>query len=356
MLGYLQRTEPNNLKPSALGEYMLKDHDSLKISNGKFNWFSRGIGGANAIDFLVKVRGVEFKAAVRELAGETFTPSFGNRVPPDIPPKCEVPNPHDYVAFFELPKANSHNNDVIEYLKGRGIEENVIIACIEAKLLYQSTAYRKPLFHIEDGEKKPLYHDVDGVQKHRYESIKGGCVFVGYDNQSNPKFACERATDSDFKKDIFGSNKEFGFCMSPTESDSKLYVFEGAIDCLSHASISQISGADWNGYRLSLGGVSSLALTNFLDSNPQVGTVYLCLDNDKSGKEATKRICSEILAKEKYNHISIYTVPPPVGKDYNDVLVFMQEKIKERNLQTENTTAVDLQTQSPAKKRTDSAR
>ena len=141
-----------------------------------------------------------------------------------------------------------------------------------------------------------------------------------------------------------------------SQHTSRLYVFEGAADCLSHASIAQISGADWNGYRLSLGGVSSLALANFLDNNPQVSTVYLCLDNDKPGKEATERICAEILANEKYNHISIYTVPPPVGKDYNDVLVFMQEKVKERNLQAENTTAVDKQDPSPAKKRTDSAR
>ena len=357
LLGYLHRTEPGNIIRSAPDEYRLKDHDSLKISNGKFHWFSRGVGGTNAIDYLVKVRGMEFKEAVRELAGEDFTPSDSKRAPPDVP-KRETPSQCEYVAFFELPKANSHNNGVIEYLKGRGIEEKLINSCIENKLLYQSTAYRKPLFHIMDGEKKPIYHDADGQQKHRYESVKGGCVFVGYDSQSNPKFACERATDSDFKKDVFGSSKEFGFCIPPTAGDSqshtsKLYVFEGAVDCLSHASITQISGADWNGYRLSLGGVSSLALTNFLDNNPQVGTVYLCLDNDKPGKEATERICTEILADEKYNHINIYTVPPPVGKDYSDVLVFMQEKIKERNLQTENTTAVGKQNPSPTKKRTE---
>jgi len=324
LLEFLQRTEPNNLKSSAPGEYRLIDHDSLKISKGKFHWFSRGIGGTNAIDFLVKVRGMEFKAAVRELAGEDFTYSADKRAPPTIP-KRESSTAQDYVPFFELPTANSHNDNVIGYLKERGIEETVITACIEERLLYQSKAYRKPLFHKEGDENKPLYHDVDGQPKQRYESIKGGCVFVGYDNQHSPKFACERATDLDYKKDVFGSSKEFAFCMPPTANDlhskyapERLYVFEGAIDCLSHASITQISGTDWDGYRLSLGGVSSLALTNFLDNNPQITNVYLCLDNDKPGKDATERISSEIISNEKYSHISLYIVPPPIGKDYND--------------------------------------
>ena len=87
LLDYVQRTEPGNVVPSAPGEYMLKDHDSLKFSKGKFHWHSRGIGGINAIDYLVKVRGMEFKEAVRELAGEDFTipPTIGKRAPPEKP-------------------------------------------------------------------------------------------------------------------------------------------------------------------------------------------------------------------------------------------------------------------------------
>lgn len=60
--------------------------------------------------------------------------------------------------------------------------------------------------------------------------------------------------------------------------------------------------------------------------------MYLCLDNDKPGKDATKRIVNELLENEKYSHISICIAPPPVevGKDFNDVLMFMRDKIKER--------------------------
>jgi len=335
LLDYLKRSEPNNLKPSAPGEYRLIDHDSLKISKGKFHWFSRGIGGTNAIDFLVKVRGVEFKAAVRELAGEDVTHSAGKRAPPDVQ-KHESSSKQDYAPFFELPKANNHNNDVIKYLVGRGIDEGVINACIEKKLLYQAEVYRKPLYCVEDGEKKPLYDDVDGKNKHRHESVKGGCIFVGYDNQQSPNFACERSMDSDFKKDVFGSNKEFGFCMLPQNSDSsRLYVFEGAVDCLSHASIAQVGDTNWDGYRLSLGGVSSLALKTFLENNAQITDVYLALDNDIPGKEATERIIKEVLDSGSYNHINLFITPPPVGKDYNDTLMFIKEKIHERKLQAD---------------------
>ena len=345
LLDYLQRYEPSNLTSSAPGEYKLKDHDSLKISNGKFHWFSRGIGGTNAIDYLVKVRGVEFKEAVRELAGDVPAVAYSAN-PSEKHATLEKPmqqavGQQDNGRFFVLPDANIHNNDVIEYLKGRGIEENILNGCIENGLLYQNK--------------------------------NQGCVFVGYDNEKTPKFACERGTRSDYKKDVYGSNKAFNFCLPPKANDfndkgdnngtddrnihpisHNLYVFEGAVDCLSHAAISQIGDTGWDGYRLSLGGVSGLALNTFLENNPQVNTVYLCLDNDKPGKEATGRISREMLANEKYSHISIYIAPPPVGKDYNDTLVSMQEKIKEKikekKLQTENIAAVDTEKSSPSKK------
>ena len=40
LIEYLQRIKPGNLVRSASNEYRLKDHDNLKISNEKFNWFS----------------------------------------------------------------------------------------------------------------------------------------------------------------------------------------------------------------------------------------------------------------------------------------------------------------------------
>jgi hypothetical protein len=235
LVEYLHRTEPGNIVSSAPGEYRLVDHDSLKISNGKFHWISRGTGGTNVIDYLVKVRNFEFKEAVRELVGDDYSlddskdksKSKRGRPPPDKYGAEPSKQPEQKVADrpFNLPPSAKHNNDVIKYLKGRGIEEKIILNCIDKKLLYQSA--------------------------------RRNCVFVGYDDKNTPKFACERGIRSNFKKDVAGSKKAFSFCMPPITADSqghsspnpqsalnRLYVFESPIDCLSHANLESLEVSD----------------------------------------------------------------------------------------------------------------
>ena len=57
LLSYLETYEPQELKRCGPHEYCTRTHDSLKISNGKWCWNSRGIGGRTALDYLIKVRG-----------------------------------------------------------------------------------------------------------------------------------------------------------------------------------------------------------------------------------------------------------------------------------------------------------
>ena len=45
LLTYLQEREPDELVRISPGVYCTKEHDSLKISNGKWFWWSRGLGG-----------------------------------------------------------------------------------------------------------------------------------------------------------------------------------------------------------------------------------------------------------------------------------------------------------------------
>ena len=42
----------------------------MKISNGKWMWWSQRIGGYNALDYLVKVKGCSFVEAVETLMGK----------------------------------------------------------------------------------------------------------------------------------------------------------------------------------------------------------------------------------------------------------------------------------------------
>ena len=67
LLTYLQIYEPGNLKRVAGNEYRTIDHDSLRISNGKWHWYSKGIGGYNALQYLMKVREMKFPDAVRQI-------------------------------------------------------------------------------------------------------------------------------------------------------------------------------------------------------------------------------------------------------------------------------------------------
>ena len=58
LLSYLQTHAPHSIRKSGPNEYCLKAHDSLKISNGKWHWFSQGFGGHSALDYLIKVEGM----------------------------------------------------------------------------------------------------------------------------------------------------------------------------------------------------------------------------------------------------------------------------------------------------------
>ena len=56
LLTYLKNYEPHELVHFGGNTYCTREHDSLKISNGKWCWFSRGIGGYSALDYLIKVK------------------------------------------------------------------------------------------------------------------------------------------------------------------------------------------------------------------------------------------------------------------------------------------------------------
>lgn len=69
LLSYLRAYEPNNLLRVGGSVYCTREHDSLKIPNGKWYWWSRGIGGVSDLDYLIKVKDYGFVEAVEALAG-----------------------------------------------------------------------------------------------------------------------------------------------------------------------------------------------------------------------------------------------------------------------------------------------
>ena len=100
LLTYLQTCEPQELVHVSGNVYCTKTHDSLRISNGRWCWFSRGIGGYSALDYLIKVNGYSFLEAMETISGRTAIPP-----PSFVPaPKEEKPK-HLFVGFDKDGKA-----------------------------------------------------------------------------------------------------------------------------------------------------------------------------------------------------------------------------------------------------------
>ena len=289
VLTYLKTFEPYELVHCSGNIYSTKTHDSLKISNGKWMWWSQGIGGRSALDYLIKVKGYSFLDAVEIIAGRSAV--------------CEPVYKEEKKTqkVLLLPKENEDNKRVISYLKNRGIDEEVIRFCMESKMIYESENYHN-------------------------------AVFVGCEFEGVPRYAAIRGTGSSFLGDANGSDKNYSFSISAEGKCSVLHLFESAIDLLSYATIELMKGNNWRTeHLLSLAGVYQpakeiqnskvpCALVNYLKHYPEIKEIHFHLDNDKAGRTATKAI--QMVLPKQY---LVRDAPPKMGKDYNDYLCIQLE-------------------------------
>lgn len=65
---YLKNYHPSLLVKNGKKDCYHREHDSLHFSNGKWYWWSQGIGGTTALDYLIAVEGYDFKEACNYLA------------------------------------------------------------------------------------------------------------------------------------------------------------------------------------------------------------------------------------------------------------------------------------------------
>ena len=291
LLTYLRRMEPDNVEQvkGTRNVYRTVDHDSLKISNGKWFWWSQGFGGYTALDYLIKVRNYSFMDAVEILTAK----ELANWTPP---PKKEEKNEP---KVLRLPEKYQDSKRVIQYLFDRGIDYQIIQECIADGVIFESNG---------------RYHNA---------------VFVGKDETGTLKYATYRGLGSStFKGDAYGSDKQYSFRLLAKEPCQSVHLFEAAIDLLSYATYLKCEGKDYKSESLlSLSGVYQpkkemkdskipIALTTFLSANSQIKTIVLHLDNDKVG-----RLCTATLKELLQKDYKIVDDPPPVGKDFNDFLL-----------------------------------
>ena len=256
-------------------EYRWKAHDSLTVCGNKWFRHSQSKGGL-PVDFVMEFYGKSFPEAVQMLTGE----------PGEAQPEADpAPSP-----AFRLPLRNVTNANILNYLtQERKLSPSLVNFFIAAGDIYEDSSH----------------HNV---------------VFVGRDADGHPRYASNRGINEKFRQDAAGAEKAFGFAHRGT--DKQLLVFEALIDLLSFI---ELFPKNWQQHNyLSLGGVSGKALRQFLSERPDMERVFLCLDADKAGEDACKRLAALLPDTMSATRIQ------PCMKDWNDVLVHRAE-IPNRN-------------------------
>ena len=251
-------------------EYRWKAHDSLTVCENKWFRHSQSKGGL-PVDFVMEFYGKSFPEAVQMLTGEP------GEAQPEAGP---APSP-----AFRLPLRNVTNANILNYLtQERKLSPSLVNFFIAAGDIYEDSSH----------------HNV---------------VFVGRDADGHPRYASSRGINEKFRQDVAGAEKAFGFAHRGT--DKQLLVFEAPIDLLSFI---ELFPKNWQQHNyLSLGGVSGKALRQFLSERPDVERVFLCLDADKAGEDACKRLTALLP-----DTVSVTRIQPCM-KDWNDVLVHRTE-------------------------------
>ena len=345
---YLQENEPHELrKTKNANEYRTATHSSLVISNGRWFWNRGGFGGRSAVDYLIKVRGMDFLEAVnmvldsrsvysshgsigdggssvaggagKDSRSDAVTEPAGSIGSADSFGSASAVAPRN--TPLSLPLLATLPANAVAYLQKRGISPEVIGRCLELGILGESRKNKN-------------------------------VIFIGKDEDGKARFACQRGIRDDFKADVFGSDKRFSFSLSAENLNSQhLVVFESPIDLLSHATLQQhgcladvdvgvedfgdsygfvsvdgfgaacdLDSADV--HRLSLGGTSDVALIAYLERNPSIKQITFCLDNDEAGRTAVDKITEKLSADRRFEYIWVENRPPQGGaKDYNAALL-----------------------------------
>lgn len=295
LLTYLQCFEPYELVRCSRNAYTTRTHDSLKISNGKWFWWSRNIGGRSALDYLIKVRGMPFPDAVLLIEEQV-----GNTSPVATSAKeRDEPRP------FMLPEPNDNHRRVVAYLKGRGIHQTIIDFCLKTGRLYESRQYHN-------------------------------AVFVGLEPHGIPRYAMLRGTAGiRYMGEAIGSDKRYSFSIPSQGESSVLHLFESAIDLLSYCTLEWLVCRNWRqDHLLSLAGVYRplaikeegtlpIALVQYVQDHAQVKHLVLHLDNDEPGRFAAQAI--QILLSPT---LLISHELPQHGKDVNDELKWRMRKFE----------------------------
>lgn len=372
MIALLESEEGFSFK-STYGEREFKciEHNSLVVNGNRRRWYwnSRQVGGNNAIDYLVKIRGMNFRDAVLHLVGDREQTAY-TPIRKAVTENVSVSKPVRFVLPEQahFPDGRRNYSNIIAYLnKGRGIDMNIINALIASGQIYQGVQYNG--LHIvgynDEGMAFYRFNDNRNWVDYRLQTLRASptatdtyqteavsskyvdkillkdntkifknnlVVSTGKNAQGEISYAAFRiaSTNYRFRGEVAGSDKASGFLIESEGMNDCVYVFESFIDAMSHANLYNIKYGNKDAWklhnRLALGGTADTALMELLKRKPNIRNICLCLDNDSAGRTAAKEIAGKL---RSMGYINIYERYPN-EKDYNDELKKVKSIINEQ--------------------------
>ena len=372
MIALLESEEGFSFK-STYGEREFKciEHNSLVVNGNRRRWYwnSRQVGGNNAIDYLVKIRGMNFRDAVLHLVGDREQTAY-TPIRKAVTENVSVSKPVRFVLPEQahFPDGRRNYSNIIAYLnKGRGIDMNIINTLIASGQIYQGVQYNG--LHIvgynDEGMAFYRFNDNRDWIDYRLQTLRASptatdtyqaeavsskyvdkillkdntkifknnlVVSTGKNAQGEISYAAFRiaSTNYRFRGEVAGSDKASGFLIESESMNDCVYVFESFIDAMSHANLYNIKYGNKDAWklhnRLALGGTADTALMELLKRKPNIRNICLCLDNDSAGRTAAKEIAGKL---RSMGYINIYERYPN-EKDYNDELKKVKSIINEQ--------------------------
>lgn len=372
MIALLESEEGFSFK-STYGEREFKciEHNSLVVNGNRRRWYwnSRQVGGNNAIDYLVKIRGMNFRDAVLHLVGDREQTAY-TPIRKAVTENVSVSKPVRFVLPEQahFPDGRRNYSNIIAYLnKGRGIDMNIINTLIASGQIYQGVQYNG--LHIvgynDEGMAFYRFNDNRDWVDYRLQTLRATptatdtyqveavsskyvdkillkdntkifnnnlVVSTGKNAQGEISYAAFRiaSTNYRFRGEVAGSDKASGFLIESEGMNDCVYVFESFIDAMSHANLYNIKYGNKDAWklhnRLALGGTADTALMELLKRKPNIRNICLCLDNDSAGRTAAKEIAGKLRSMGYVNIYERYSNE----KDYNDELKKVKSIINEQ--------------------------
>lgn len=372
MIALLESEEGFSFK-STYGEREFKciEHNSLVVNGNRRRWYwnSRQVGGNNAIDYLVKIRGMNFRDAVLHLVGDREQTAY-TPIRKAVTENVSVSKPVRFVLPEQahFPDGRRNYSNIIAYLnKGRSIDMNIINALIASGQIYQGVQYNG--LHIvgynDEGMAFYRFNDNRDWVDYRLQTLRASptatdtyqaeavsskyvdkillkdntkifknnlVISTGKNAQGEISYAAFRiaSTNYRFRGEVAGSDKASGFLIESECMNDCVYVFESFIDAMSHANLYNIKYGNKDAWklhnRLALGGTADTALMELLKRKPNIRNICLCLDNDSAGRTAAKEIAGKL---RSMGYVNIYERYPN-EKDYNDELKKVKSIINEQ--------------------------